>query len=73
MKLLATGPGHTSSGWSLNSDRGGPGSPPVRSCEIWCEQIGTGAGFLRALRFPLPIKVPPNPPSSSSPGVGTIG
>jgi hypothetical protein len=37
-------------------------------------KIGTGAGFLRVLRFPLPILIPPTAPySSSSSGVGTIG
>jgi hypothetical protein len=34
---------------------------------------GAGAGFLRVLRFPLPIFIPPNSPSSLSPGAGTIG
>jgi hypothetical protein len=27
-------------------------------------QSGAGAGFLRVLRFPLPIFIPPNSPSS---------
>jgi hypothetical protein len=27
----------------------------VRSCGIYGEQIGTGAGLFRVLRFPLPI------------------
>jgi hypothetical protein len=36
-------------------------------------QSGVGAGFLRVLRFPLPIFIPPNSPSSQSPGAGTIG
>jgi hypothetical protein len=36
-------------------------------------QRGAGAGFLRVLRFPLPIFIPPNSPSSQSPGAGTIG
>jgi hypothetical protein len=31
------------------------------------------AGFLRVFRFPLPIFIPPNSPSSQSPGAGTIG
>jgi hypothetical protein len=31
----------------------------VWSCEICGEQSGAGAGFLRALRFPLPIFIPP--------------
>jgi hypothetical protein len=35
-------------------------------------QSGAGAGFLRLLRFPLPF-IPPNYPSSQSPGAGTIG
>jgi hypothetical protein len=30
-------------------------------------QSGTGAGFLRVLRFPLPIFIPPNSPQSLSP------
>jgi hypothetical protein len=36
-------------------------------------QSGAGAGFLRVLRFPLPIFIPPNSPSSQSPGASTIG
>jgi hypothetical protein len=36
-------------------------------------QSGVGAGFLRVLRFPLAIFIPPNSPSSQSPGAGTIG
>jgi hypothetical protein len=31
----------------------------VRSCGICGGPIGTGAGFLRVLRFPLPILIPP--------------
>jgi hypothetical protein len=31
----------------------------VRSCKICGGQSGTGAGFLRVLRFPLPILIPP--------------
>jgi hypothetical protein len=47
----------------------------VRSCGICGGQSGTGAGFLRVLRFPLPIRIPPNAPQSlsSSSGAGTIG
>jgi hypothetical protein len=30
-------------------------------------QIGAGAGFLRVLRFPLPIFIPPIAPQSPSP------
>jgi hypothetical protein len=36
-------------------------------------QSGAGAGFLRVLRFPLPIFIPPNSPSSQSHGARTIG
>jgi hypothetical protein len=36
-------------------------------------QSFTGAGFLRELLFPLPIFIPPNSPSSQSPGADTIG
>jgi hypothetical protein len=38
----------------------------VRSCGICGGQSGTGAGFLRVLRFPLPILSPPTAPYSSS-------
>jgi hypothetical protein len=31
----------------------------VRSCEISGGQSGTEVGFLRVLRFPLPILIPP--------------
>jgi hypothetical protein len=34
----------------------------VRSCGISGGQSGTGAGFLRVLRFPLPILIPPTAP-----------
>jgi hypothetical protein len=44
----------------------------VWSSEICGGQSGARAGFLRALRFPLPF-IPPNYPSSQSPGTGTIG
>jgi hypothetical protein len=43
----------------------------VRSCGICGRQSGTEAGFLRVLRFPLPILIPPTAPHSS--GAGTIG
>jgi hypothetical protein len=42
--------------------RGGPVRSQVRSCRICGEQSGTGAGFLRVLRFPLPILIPPTAP-----------
>jgi hypothetical protein len=35
-------------------------------------QSGAGACFLRVLRYPLSF-IPPNSPSSQSPGAGTIG
>jgi hypothetical protein len=38
----------------------------VRSCGICGGQSGTVAGFLRVLRFPLPILIPPTTPHSSS-------
>jgi hypothetical protein len=37
-----------------------------RLCEICDGQSGTGAGFLRALQFPLPILIPPTAPHSLS-------
>jgi hypothetical protein len=45
----------------------------VWSSGICGGQSGVGAGFLRVLRFPLPIFIPPNSPSSKSSGEGTIG
>jgi hypothetical protein len=42
------------------------------SCGICGRQSGTGAGFPRVLRFPLPIRIPTAPHSSTS-GAGTIG
>jgi hypothetical protein len=37
----------------------------VRSCGICGGQSGIGEGFLRVLRFPLPICIPPIAPQSS--------
>jgi hypothetical protein len=46
----------------------------VWSSGICGGQSGAGAGFLRVLRLPLPIFIPPNnSPSSQSLGAGTIG
>jgi hypothetical protein len=47
--------------------------PRVRSSGICGGQSVAGAGFLRVFRFPLPIFIPRNSPSSQSPGAGTIG
>jgi hypothetical protein len=38
----------------------------VRSCGICGGQSGSGAGFPKVLRFPLPICIPPIAPQSSS-------
>jgi hypothetical protein len=38
----------------------------VRSCGICGRQSSTGAGFLRVLRFPLSILIPPTAQHSSS-------
>jgi hypothetical protein len=45
----------------------------VWSSGICGGQSGAGADFLLVLRFSLPIFIPPNSPSSQSPGAGTIG
>jgi hypothetical protein len=42
------------------------------SSDICGGQSGAEAGFLRGLRFPLQIFIPPNFPSSQSPGAGTL-
>jgi hypothetical protein len=47
--------------------------PLVWSSGICGGKRGAGAGFRQELLFPLPIFIPPNFPSSKSPGVGTIG
>jgi hypothetical protein len=61
-------PRHSSSGLSVASHRGGPGSSPGVASGICGKQCGAGAGFLRVLRFPLPIFIPPDSPSSNHPG-----
>jgi hypothetical protein len=45
----------------------------VWSCGICGGQSGAGAGFLRVLQVLLRIFIPPNSPSSQSPGADTIG
>jgi hypothetical protein len=48
---------------------------PDRTCLICSGQTGTEAGFLRILRFPLPILIPPmlHIHHHLSSGAGTIG
>jgi hypothetical protein len=58
------------------SHRGGPGSNPgLVMWDFVMDKSGAGAGFLRELRFPLPIYNPPASPQSCSlsPEAGTIG
>jgi hypothetical protein len=57
----------------LASHSSGPGLSPGLASETCGGESGGGAGLLRALRFPLPIFIPPNSPSSQSPRTGTIG
>jgi hypothetical protein len=59
-------PRHSSSGYSLASHRGGPGSSPgLVMWDLWWTKWRWGS-FLRVLRFPLPIYIPPIVPQSSS-------
>jgi hypothetical protein len=52
----------------LASHRGGPGSiPGLVKWDLCGGQSGAGAGFLRVLRFPLPIFIPQIAPQSPSP------
>jgi hypothetical protein len=54
---------HSSSGQLLASHRCGPGFEPGSGHVGFCGgQSGAGAGFLRVLRFPLPIRIPPIAP-----------
>jgi hypothetical protein len=45
----------------------------VWSSGICGGQSGAGARILRVIRFPLPIFIPQNSPSSQSPGADTVG
>jgi hypothetical protein len=54
----------------------GPGSNPGQVMwDFVMDRSGAGVGFLRELRFPLPICIPSASPQSSSlsPEAGTIG
>jgi hypothetical protein len=42
----------------------GPGFASGQACGAYGGQSGTGAGFLRVLRIPLSIIIPPVSPSS---------
>jgi hypothetical protein len=56
--------------------RGGPGSNPgLVMWDFLMDKSGSGAGFLRELRFPRLIYIPSASPQSSSlsPEAGTIG
>jgi hypothetical protein len=69
-------PRHSSRGYSPASYRGCPGSNPgLVMWEFVMDKSGAGAGFLRELRFPLPIYIPSASPQSSSisPEARTIG
>jgi hypothetical protein len=69
-------PRHSSGGLSPASHRGGPGSNPgLVMWDFVMDKSEFGAGFLRELRFPLPICIPSASPQSYSlsPEAGTIG
>jgi hypothetical protein len=66
-------PRHSSDGKSPASHRGHPSSIQVLVTwdPLWIS--GTGAGFLRILRFLLPILIPPTAPHTSSSGADATG
>jgi hypothetical protein len=64
-------PFSSSGGLSPASHRGVPGSSQCQVMWICGGQSGTGAGFLRVLRFPLP-SIPSTAQHSSSLGAGTV-
>jgi hypothetical protein len=69
-------PRHSSGGYSPASHRGGPGSNTgLVMWDFVMDKSGAGAGFLRELRFPVPIYISSASPQSSSlsPETGTIG
>jgi hypothetical protein len=57
-------PCHSSGGYLQASHRGDPGWNPGQAMWNCGRQSGTGTGFLRVLRFPLPILIPPTAPDS---------
>jgi hypothetical protein len=59
-------PFRSSGGYSPAYYRGGPGSSPIQDMwDLWRTKLHWGS-FLRVLRFPLPILIPPTAPHSSS-------
>jgi hypothetical protein len=62
--------------FATHASRGGSGSNPgLVMWDFVTDKSGAGAGFLRELRFPLPIYTPSTSPQSSSlsPEADTIG
>jgi hypothetical protein len=63
------------SAFGLELNREKAGFPGLVMRDFVMDKSGAGAGFLRELRFPLPIYMPSAFPQSSSlsPEAGTIG